>query len=229
MQARLSAGLLRVLTKLLLLEDDALFAETLVDLLEESSYEVSHFANGQDALDATFENKYDAYLLDINVPLIDGVSLLSELRDADDKTPAIFLTSHKDKEMLKRGFLSGADDFLTKPFDLDELLWRLAALIKRTKKEQPKQVGMLTHDTLHQTISYDGEELDLSKKEYALLVLLMTHINASVTKELIYDELWSLGESGSDGAIRVYINRLKQLLPDMKIENIRGVGYKLVQ
>ena len=218
-----------MLTRLLLLEDDTLFAETLVDLLEEASYEVSHFANGQDALDATFESKFDAYLLDINVPLIDGVSLLGELRGVNDNTPAIFLTSHKDKEMLEKGFSSGADDFLTKPFDSDELLWRLAALLKRTKKEQPTELGKLSHDKLHKSVSYDGVALELSKKEYALLVLLMTHLNASVTKELIFDELWSFGEGGSDGAIRVYINRLKQLLPEMKIENIRGVGYKLVQ
>lgn len=216
------------MTKLLLLEDDTLFAETLIDLLEESSYKVSHFANGQDALDATFSSKFDAYLLDINVPLIDGVSLLSELRGVNDNTPAIFLTSHKDKDMLERGFLSGADDFLTKPFDSDELLWRLSALLKRTKQEQPTQIGKLTHDKVHKTISYDAEALELSKKEYALLVLLMTHLNASVPKELIFDELWSSSVGGSDGAIRVYINRLKQLLPDMKIENIRGIGYKLV-
>ena len=217
------------MTRLLLLEDDTLFAETLIDLLEESSYKVSHFANGQDALDATFSSKFDAYLLDINVPLIDGVSLLSELRGVKDNTPAIFLTSHKDKEMLERGFLSGADDFLTKPFDSDELLWRLAALLKRSKKEQPQVLGKLTHDKLHKTITYDGITLELSKKEYTLLVLLMTHLNASVPKELIFDELWSSSEGGSDGAIRVYINRLKQLLPEMKIENIRGIGYKLVQ
>ena len=200
-----------------------------MDLLEEASYEVLHFANGQDALDAIFETKFDAYLLDINVPLIDGVSLLSELRGADDNTPAIFLTSHKDKEMLEHGFSSGADDFLTKPFDSDELLWRLAALLKRSNKEQPLTVGKFTHDVVHKSISYADVILELSKKEYALLVLLLKHLNASVPKELIYDELWSSSEGGSDGAIRVYINRLKQLLPDVKIENIRGVGYKLVQ
>jgi len=217
------------LSKILLLEDDTLFAETLIDLLEEASFDVSHFANGQDALDATYLTKFDAYLLDINVPLIDGISLLGELRGVDDNTPAIFLTSHKDKEMIKKGFLSGADDFLTKPFDSDELIWRLTALLKRTHTEQPSTIGKLSHDRLHKSISYDGNVLELSKKEYILLVLLMKHLNASVPKELIYDELWSYSEGGSDGAIRVYINRLKQLLPELKIENIRGVGYKLVQ
>jgi len=217
-----------VSSKLLLLEDDLLFGETLTDLLEDEGYDVSHFLNGQDALDATYDNKYDVYLLDINVPLIDGVSLLGELRGAEDTTPAIFLTSHTDQEMLKKGFLSGADDYITKPFNNDELLLRLQALLRRINKHNTETLGALQHDVLHKSISYQNEALDLSKKEYDLLVLLMNNANKNVTKELITQELWSAGESGSDGAIRVYINRLKQLIPEVKLENIRGVGYKLV-
>ncbi len=228
MQERLFLGRLRALNKILLLEDDTLFAETLVDLLEEDGFEVNHFPNGQDALDATFTSKFDAYLLDINVPLIDGLSLLHELRGADDNTPAIFLTSHKSKDMLENGFLSGGDDYMTKPFDADELILRLKAVLKRSKKSEPKLLGKLSHNELHKTIYHDGNELDLSKKEYELLMIFMSHVDKVVTKELIYEELWSSSEGGSDGAIRVYINRLKQLLPDMKIENIRGVGYRLV-
>lgn len=218
-----------MLIRILLLEDDLLFGETLVDLLEEEGHEVSLYLNGQDALDATFEQKFDLYLLDINVPLIDGLSLLSDLRKADDNTPAIFLTSHKDKEMLERGFLSGGDDFLTKPFDNNELLLRLNAVMRRAKRSEPECVGALCHDKEHKGILYNGERLELSNKEYNMLALLMKHSNEPVPKELIYDALWSSAESGgSDGAIRVYINRLKQLLPTIKIENIRGIGYKLV-
>jgi DNA-binding response OmpR family regulator len=216
------------LTKILFLEDDPLFGETLVDLLEESSYEIEHFTNGQDALNATFDTKYDLYLLDINVPLIDGISLLRDLRNANDITPTIFLTSHKDKSMLEKGFLSGADDFITKPFDSDELLWRLTALLKRTQASVPKVLGKLSHDAEHKSISYDGVLLDLSKKEYDFLSLLMQHANENLPKELILDSLWRSGEGGSDGAIRVYINRIKTLLPELQIENIRGIGYKLV-
>jgi len=213
---------------ILLLEDDSLLGETIVDLLEDDGCSVSHFLNGQDVLDATFSSKYDIYLLDINVPLIDGVSLLRELREAEDETPAIFLTSHKDKETLRNGFMSGADDYITKPFDSDELLFRLHALHKRSTKSEPDSIGKLSHDKLHQSFSYDGNLLEVSKKEYDLLLLLMKHINETVPKELIYNELWSSSDGGSDGAIRVYINRLKQLLPAMSIENIRGIGYKLV-
>lgn len=214
--------------KILLLEDDLLFAETLTDLLEENEYEVAHAPNGQKALDFSYEQRFDMYLLDVNVPLINGVTLLKELRDAGDNTPAVFLTSHKDKEMLKKGFLSGADDYITKPFDTEELLLRLHSIFRRTQKDVVECIGLLCHDAMHKRIIYDSEELELSKKEYQLLLLMMAHVDNLVPRELIMEELWTLGESGSDGAIRVYINRIKQLLPQMKIENIRGLGYKLV-
>ena len=214
--------------KILLLEDDLLFAETLIDLLEDENYEITHVPNGQDALDQTFETKFDIYLLDINVPLINGVTLLGELRDSNDNTPAIFLTSHKDKEMLKNGFRSGADDYITKPFDNDELLFRIQALVRRLKPFNNECIQDLCHDEIHKRFLYKKEALELSKKEYQLLFLLMSHADAPVPKELILDELWNSSESGSEGAIRVYINRIKQLLPEVKIENVRGIGYKLV-
>jgi len=218
-----------VSNKILLLEDDLLFAETLTDLLEEEGYDVSHYPNGQDALDAIYENKFSIYLFDINVPLIDGVSLLRDLRDAKDHTPAIFLTSHREKEMLQHAFRSGCDDFLIKPFDNTELLLRMQAIRRRVLEKERQCVGRLSYDIEHMSIYYDDKPLDLSKKEYELLVLLMNHINEIVPKEMIYDALWTSAEGGgSDGAIRVYINRLKQLLPSMSIENIRGIGYRLV-
>lgn len=214
--------------KILLLEDDLLFAETLIDLLEDENFEVHHVPNGQEALDLVYDTKFHLYLLDINVPLINGVTLLSELRDASDTTPAIFLTSHKDKEMLKNAFISGADDYINKPFDNDELLLRINALLKRNMPTQAKNINGLVHDTLHQRFLYEDNELNLSKKEYQLLELLVTHVNATVPKELIFDKLWTSGESESMGAIRVYITRIKQLLPNLQVDNVRGIGYKLV-
>ena len=228
MQEKLSHGLLRVSTKILLLEDDQLLAETLVDFLEDEEFKITHVPNGQEALNATFKSKFNLYLFDINVPLIDGITLLQELRDSSDNTPAIFLTSHTDKKILHNGFLSGGDDYITKPFDNDELILRIKALLRRNKPNKIKCIGSLCHDNIHKRIFYDKQELNLSKKEYELLLLLMSHANAPVPKELILDELWSRSESGSDGAVRVYINRIKQLVPDLKIENIRGIGYKLV-
>jgi len=217
-----------VSSSILLVEDDLLFGETLVDLLEDEGYSVTYVPNGDDALDVTYKQKFDLYLLDINLPLLDGLSLLKALREADDTTPAIFLTSRKDKESLQEGFVNGCDDYLTKPFDNDELLLRMQALLRRSKGKEVECIGALCHDALHKCIRYKGELLELSQKEYGLLLLLMKHVNEPVPKELILDTLWSSASGGSDGALRVYINRLKQMLPELAIENIRGIGYRLV-
>ncbi len=220
-------GQLRALSKILVVEDDKLLLETLQDLLEDEGYEVVCAINGDEALDACYNKKFDLYLLDINLPLLDGLTLLKELRSANDTTPAIFLTSHKEKEKLKEGFLNGADDYITKPFDNEELLLRIAALLSRTK---PKSfnIGDFTIDHEHMQVLYKNEPLPLSKKEFDLLVLLLNHANKPVPKEQILEELWGVGEDGSEGAIRVYINRLKQLLPEVAFENIRGIGYRVV-
>lgn len=211
----------------LVLEDDLLLGETLTDLLEVEGYTVTHCRNGQEALDATFNQPFDLYLLDINVPGIDGVTLLSELRRADDTTPALFLTSHGEKEKRRAGFASGADDYVTKPFDNDELLWRIEAVLRRSGKGGPCS-GRLCLDREHHTVMLDGMPLDLSVKEYALLTLLMEHAGKTVTKAMIEDVLWNGEDTVSDGALRVYINRIKHLIGAEMIENVRGVGYRLV-
>lgn len=213
--------------KILLLEDDLLLGETLTDLLEEEGYAVELCRNGQEALDATFAQRYDLYLLDINVPQIDGITLLNELRSADDRTPAVFLTSYNEKSSRKAGFESGADDYITKPFDNDELLWRLQALLRRSGKGEPCG-GRLCVDREHRTVLLDGAALTLTNKEFELLALLVEHVGKTVTKSMIEQVLWPRGEEGSEGALRVYINRIKQMIGPETVENIRGVGYRLV-
>lgn len=213
---------------LLLLEDDLLLGETLVDLMEEEGYVVQLCRNGKEALDATFSSRYDLYILDINVPMINGITLLGELRDAEDTTPAIFLTSHTEKAKRQAGFESGADDYITKPFDNDELLWRIEAVLRRSGKMDQPCSGRLCIDHAHRTVLLDGAALELTRKEYDLLKLLIEHAGKTVTKAMIEQVLWAAGEAGSDGALRVYINRIKHLIGTEMIENIRGVGYRLV-
>ncbi|MCI4407237.1 MAG: response regulator transcription factor [Sulfuricurvum sp.] len=214
--------------KILLLEDDLLFGESITDVLEEEGFEVVLCRNGQSALDETYKNHFDLYLLDINVPLIDGLSLLKELRRANDLTPTIYLTSHQEIEKLSEAFEIGADDYLKKPFNTDELLVRIHALLRRTKGKNRHCVGDLCIDELHKCILMGGKELTLSLKEYQLMALLIHNAGEIVTKEMIMDALWSPSEMISDGAIRVYINRLKQEVGSDLIVNIRGVGYRLV-
>lgn len=214
--------------KILLLEDDLLLGESLQDFLEEEGFAVMLCRNGQEALDLTYKEQFDLYLLDINVPLIDGLSLLRDLRGADDITPAIYLTSHQDKETLAQGFEIGADDYLKKPFDMDELLLRISALLRRFKGGSLHRFGDLSLDETHKTVMRNDKKLNLTVKEYQLLSLLIRHAQKVVTKEMIMTELWSASENISEGAVRVYVNRLKSELGADKIENIRGVGYRLV-
>jgi DNA-binding response OmpR family regulator len=215
-------------SKILFLEDDALFGETIVDLLEEDGHSVVYTTSSSEVLELTFKQKFDLYLFDINVPLMNGLELLHSLRNADDKTPAIFLTSHKEQEVIQEGFLSGGDDYVKKPFDSFELLLRIQALLKRTQGDSLFRVGPLANDKKRKRIFFHENELELSQKEYALLALLMENANKVVTKEMIIDELWRSSEDIGEGAIRVYINRIKNFLDESMIENVRGVGYKLV-
>ena len=217
-----------MLSKILLLEDDLLFGESIVDVLEEEGFDVVLCRNGQSALDETYKNHFDLYLLDINVPLIDGLSLLRELRRANDTTSTIYLTSHQEIEKLTEAFEIGADDYLKKPFNTDELLVRIHALLRRNKGKVRHCIGELCLDELHKTISMRGKDIPLSLKEYQLMALFIRNAGEIVTKEMIMDTLWSPSEMISDGAIRVYINRLKQEIGAELIVNIRGVGYRLV-
>jgi DNA-binding response OmpR family regulator len=217
-----------VSTKILLLEDDLLFGESIMDLLEEEGFEMIHCRNGQEALDETYKNHFDLYLLDINVPLIDGLSLLKELRRANDTTPTIYLTSHQEIETLSQAFEIGADDYLKKPFNTDELLVRIHALLRRSKGKNRLCIGELCLDELHKCILIGGKEIPFSLKEYQLMSLFIRNAGEIVTKGMIMDTLWSPSEMISDGAIRVYVNRLKQEIGSESIVNIRGVGYRLV-
>lgn len=217
-----------MLTKILLLEDDLLFGESIVDVLEEEGFEVTLCRNGQAALDETYKNRFDLYLLDINVPLIDGLSLLQELRRADDTTPCIYLSSHQEIETLTKAFEIGAEDYLKKPFDTDELLIRIHALLRRSKGKARHCAGELCLDETHKCVLMGGRELSFSMKEYQLMALFIRNAGEIVTKEAIMDTLWTPSEMISDGAIRVYINRLKQEIGSELIVNIRGVGYRLV-
>ncbi|MDP2078707.1 MAG: response regulator transcription factor [Sulfuricurvum sp.] len=215
--------------KLLLLEDDLLFGESIQDVLEEEGYAVTLCRNGHEALEVTYSEKFDGYLLDINVPLVDGLSLLHSLRTADDQTPAMFLSSHCDMETLANAYENGADDYLKKPFDTQELIMRLGVLLRRGKpKNQNQSLGSLLLDESHKRILVDENEITLTPKEYQLMALLIRNSGEVVTKEMIIEELWSASEMMSEGAIRVYINRLKHLIGSAQIHNVRGFGYRLV-
>jgi len=216
-----------VATKILLLEDDKLFNETLQDFLEEEGFELDCALDPYSALELTYKYIYDLYLFDVNLPYESGFDLLHKLRQSGDTTPTIFLTSRDDKASLTQGFKSGADDYMKKPIDLDELLLRVSALLRRQVRKEKITIDEYSLDMLSKTLYREDEALDVTKKAVELLVLLLKSNGEVVSSDEIKNRLWAAGQNASDGALRVYITQLKKYFGD-KIVNVRGVGYKWV-
>lgn len=215
--------------KILVLEDDELFASTVEDFLSDEGFEVDIAFDGEECLELNFKKNYDLYIFDINVPKINGLELLEQLRTSGDNTPSIFLTSYKDKDTLQTAFLNGCDDYLKKPADLDELLLRIKALLKRNKKQFDiiKLSNTLTYNPLNKRVYKNKIDLNLPVKVLELMELFVENKGEIVTKEMIISKLWSTSQEYSEGSIRVYINQIKKLFDKDTILNIKGVGYKI--
>ena len=214
------------MAKLLLVEDDVNLAETLVELLELECFEVTWVGDGEKALDATFVNTYDLLLLDVNVPFVNGFELLEGLRGAGDETPAIFITAMSDIASLSKGFEVGADDYIKKPFDFDELIVRIYSLIRKRLKISDNIIAVDTFNFHIDTNELYEEEtfIPLSPVELKLTALLFKQLNTTITKENILMEL-SDGEEASEGALRVHINKLRK--HGLPIQTVKGIGYRL--
>jgi len=213
-------------SKILLLEDDKLFNETLQDFLEEEGFVLDSVLDPYSALDLTYEHTYDLYLFDVNLPYENGFELLHKLRSSGDMTPTIFITSREDKNSLKEGFTQGADDYLVKPVDLDELLLRIYALLRRQTRSHMIKLGHYTFDSVSKRLYEKDRVLELTQKASELLFILLEGQGKVVTSELIKERLWSSAQESSDGALRVYVTQLKKYFPT-QIQNIRGVGYQM--
>ena len=212
--------------KILLLEDDKLFNETLQDFLEEQGFVLDCVLDPYSALDLTYENNYDLYLFDVNLPYESGFDLLKKLRTSGDNTPTIFITSRDDKASLLQGFQEGGDDYITKPVDFDELLLRIQAMLKRQIRSEMIDIGKYRFDTLRKTLYEDKKDVELTQKASELLFVLLEGQGDVVLTSQIKERLWSTSEVASDGALRVYVTQLKKYFPT-QIENVRGVGYKM--
>ena len=207
--------------RLLLLEDDPNLSKTLIKYLKLNGYEVDWAKNGEEAVELSYQNSYDLYLFDINVPLLDGIDLLTQLRDAEDFTPAIIISAMVDIESITKGFIAGADDYVKKPFDPEELLIRIKAKTASLKEKlvfRDFEIDLNSHE-----IKYKKEPIHLGVVQKNLLISLIQNYPNPVTK----DELMLLLDRPTDLALRVNIAKLKKNL-DIKIQSIRGVGYKII-
>jgi len=205
---------------ILLLEDDETLGETLESLLAMEGYAVEWVRRGNDVLDRTFEKRYDLYIFDIGVPDIDGLELLEALREADDGTPAIFISARVDVASIAKGFESGAYDYIKKPFFPEELLVRIRARFRN--RESAISCGGILYDPLRKVARRDGKPIALGEVQQALLHLFLTNIGRVIDKSDLLECL----NHPSDAALRVAINKLKQTT-GLPVKNIRGVGYML--
>ncbi|MEN8302491.1 MAG: response regulator transcription factor [Campylobacterota bacterium] len=206
--------------QILLLEDDYELAETLQELLESNDYGVDLVHNGNEAIDASYDNSYDLYIFDINVPDINGLELLKSLREADDKTPAIFISALVDLNSITKGFEVGADDYIKKPFFPQELLIRVNAKFTQISKEIIFE--NLRYSPNSKELYIDDKIVSLGEAQACICDAFMRNIGSVLDKTILMDCL----QSSSDTALRVAINKFKQTT-NLAIKNIRGIGYIL--
>ena len=206
--------------KILLLEDDAILAQTMVQILEQENYDVTLVEDGEEVLEATYENRFDLYYFDINVPLLNGRETLKALRDADDNTPTFFITALRDTASILEGFDCGCNDYIKKPFDLDELLARIKAILKR--QNPVIKYNDITFDLFENRIIKADKEVSLGIVEKEIFALLIKNINTTVNKSTFFEYM----NKPSDTALRVLISKLKKVL-ELNITNTKGIGYKL--
>ena len=212
--------------KILLLEDDTVLAETLCELLKSEGFDVVHSTNGEEALEATYTQQFDLFLFDVNVAYINGFELLQSLRDSSDTTPAIFITALTDIDSLSHGFSVGADDYIKKPFDFDELMVRIQALLRKSYKTYENKLNVSDFHFFidKQELYKENNFVSLSPLELKITKLLFQNLDKTVQKEEILEYLGD-GKEMSEGSLRVHINKLRKI--GLPITTIKGIGYRL--
>jgi len=214
------------MSKILLLEDDAILSETLVELLESEGFIVTHIDDGEKALDATFIESFDLFLFDVNVPFLNGFELLKSLRESADMTPTIFITALSDIASLSKGFDVGADDYIKKPFDFDELLIRINALLRKSYHTYANEIKV---DSFRFVIEKnelynDAKFISLPPYDLTITKLFFQNIDKTLEKDYIFQQLGN-GNEMSEGALRVHINKLRKI--GLPIITVKGIGYRL--
>jgi len=220
--------------RLLLVEDELVAGQLLAKGLRDSAYAVDVVADGQTAIARVGVNDYDLIILDLGLPDIDGIAVCQSLRDQDIHAPVLMLTARDAVQMRVAGLDSGADDYMTKPFDLDELLARLRALLRRgARRPLPERlvVGPLLLDTRAQTAHCADVRLPLTTREYAFLEYLARHAGEVVGRSAIAEHVWDDSYDPMSNVIEVYVQRLRRKLTlgggDFLIKTRRGAGYVL--
>lgn len=226
--------------RILLVEDDPNFGTVLKDYLSLNDYKVTLAKDGLEGLIMFKNDDFDLCILDVMMPRKDGFSLAKDIRGTNSEVPIIFLTARTMKEDVLKGYQSGADDYLNKPFDSEVLLYKIKAILQRKETEQNIEeetfefkIGKFEFNSKLRHLSFDGGEIQkLSPKESKLLKLLATHKNDLMPRELALTKIWRDDNYFTSRSMDVYIAKLRKYLkpdPNVEIINIHGEGFRLVE
>ncbi len=220
--------------RILIVEDDAELSRLFSHVLQNEGYESVCAGNGAEALDILDHEYIDLIVSDIMMPVMDGISFLREIRDAGIETPVLLITAKDSFQDMQTGFLSGGDDYMVKPVNVNEMLLRVSALLRRSRmiSERKLTVGrtVLEYDSL--TVSSPAETMLLPQKEFQLLYKLLSYPNHIYTRQQLMDDIWGLDSETEARTVDVHINRLRDRFrdnEDFSIVTVRGLGYKAVK
>jgi len=222
-------------SKILYVEDDETLSFVTKDNLELHGYKVDHCLDGESAIESFFNESYDLCILDVMLPKMDGFAVAEKIRATDPNIPILFLTAKSMKDDRIHGLKIGADDYITKPFSIEELILKIEVFLRRkyvsVSVNDQYKVGNYNFDYRNLILSLDGDDRSLTQKEADLLKMLLDHKNNVVKRSLILEKLWGEDDYFLGRSMDVFISRLRKYLsgdPKIKLDNIHGVGFKLM-
>ncbi len=220
--------------QILVVEDDTNARKLMKAVLERAEYSVLTAVNGEEALALLDKNHVDLILLDIMMPGMDGYAFTEELRAAGSTVPILMATAKQLPADKKKGFLSGTDDYMTKPVDTEEMLLRIKALLRRSRiiNERRLTIGLVELDYDGLTVTRGDDRQTLPQKEFYLLYKLLSYPDKIFTRIQLMDEIWGMENESGDTTVNVHINRLRrrfECYPEFELVSVRGLGYKAVK
>ncbi|MBQ8392386.1 MAG: response regulator transcription factor [Clostridia bacterium] len=219
--------------RILVAEDDKDLNRLVSSSLRNEGYDVTACFDGEEALEATERVKYDMILTDIMMPKMDGFELAKNIRSFDKNVPIIFMTAKDDKPSKMFGYSIGIDDYVTKPFDIDVLVLKINAVLRRAKIETDKQIkiGNFTMNTEEHTATVDGEEISLTVREFDILFKLLSYPKKTFTRSALMEEFWDYDSSATSRTVDVYMAKIREktsVCDGFEILTVHGLGYKVV-
>ena len=219
--------------KILIVEDEKLLADSLKTLLTGKGFDVETAYDGESGEQYALLGIYDLLILDVMMPGIDGFEFAATVRSLNENIPILFMTAREDFASRQRGYRVGADDYMVKPVDLDEMFLRIGALLRRAKIASSRRltVGSFVMDADERTAYLSGEEISLTNREFSLLFKLLSYPRKTFTRTQLMDEFWSVDTTSGPRAVDVYMTKLRSKLDrctDFEIVTVHGLGYKAV-